>query len=233
MVFKGLLKQIRRGRVNPTDGFLDIYAADYDAALNFGRVSGRLRAPVRPGDQLAAINGSFGAFGVGPSTDEMGGTFLPRDKLLYGMAADYASDLAQTQMADWSIQNGKLQFTPKTGYRAGDVVEVNQDTGMIGAPEQTEQGITVRTLLNPRFRVGNLIRLNAADISETVIKGFGFPKYASDPVLLPEINDPDLGGDGLYRVFVIEHKGDTRGMPWYTDLICLAAPGGQVSLFSG
>ena len=35
-------------------------------------------------------------------------------------------------------------------------------------------------------------------------------------------NLAQVSTDGLYRVFVAEHSGDTRGSEWYTDLTCLA-----------
>jgi hypothetical protein len=28
--------------------------------------------------------------------------------------------------------------------------------------------------------------------------------------------------DGFYKVIVVEHEGDTRGNPWYANMVCLA-----------
>jgi hypothetical protein len=46
----------------------------------------------------------------------------------------------------------------------GDSVEINSATGMIGIPTQEEWGISVRTLLNPRIRIGALVRPNSSDV---------------------------------------------------------------------
>ena len=31
-----------------------------------------------------------------------------------------------------------------------------------------------------------------------------------------------VANDGLYRLFVVEHRGDTKGSEWFSDLVCLA-----------
>lgn len=28
--------------------------------------------------------------------------------------------------------------------------------------------------------------------------------------------------DGYYKIIVLEHEGDTRGNPWYSNIVCLA-----------
>jgi hypothetical protein len=37
-----------------------------------------------------------------------------------------------------------------------------------------------------------------------------------------------VAGDGVYYVMVAEHTGDTRGLPWYTDVTCLAADASMI-----
>jgi hypothetical protein len=31
-----------------------------------------------------------------------------------------------------------------------------------------------------------------------------------------------LNADGLYYVMIADHQGDTRGLAWYSELLCLA-----------
>lgn len=82
---------------------------------------------------------------------------LPRGKALYGLARASVKETADTLGATWSLQHGRLQVTPMQGYLPGEAIEVNAATGMVGMPEQTDQGIRVRTLINPRLRVGGLV----------------------------------------------------------------------------
>ncbi len=90
---------------------------------------------------------------------------------------------------------------------------------MVGVPEATQQGIQVRTLLNPLLRVGHQIELNNKDITQTIIKNQFYLGYQDVNALL--IANVDRGADGFYRVIVIEHRGDTRDQEWYTNLVCL------------
>ena len=49
-----------------------------------------------------------------------------------------------------------------------------------------------------------------------------------------EVNKPaSINADGLYRLLTVEHRGDTRGNDWYSELVCLdvdetAPPGKKV-----
>jgi hypothetical protein len=108
-----------------------------------------------------------------------------------------------------------------SGYLPGEAVELNALSGMIGIPEQTDNGIKVRSLLNSKLRIGGSIKINNNDINQTIQQN---PSAAPVPFnqwtgiqLLAKVSD-----DGIYKLYVIEHSGDTRGQEWYSDLICLA-----------
>lgn len=219
-IFKGTIKQIRRGRISATDTYLDILAADGDEAYNFAVINQSLKAGSTLEQRQAAIAESMKQYNVEQGyTGPMTGGILPRGKVLFGMARDYQRDLANTTKMDWSVQGGMLQLIPYTGYRPGDAVVMNAMTGMVGMPEQTNQGIRVRCLLNPRIEVGRLIQINNKDINQNSVQTqLGFPRY-TDIILLAKLSE----SDGTYRVFVHEYEGDTRGNPWYSDLTCLAA----------
>jgi hypothetical protein len=108
-----------------------------------------------------------------------------------------------------------LQIIPLTGYMPGEAVVLNSQTGMVGMPEQTQDGIRVQCLLNPNIKVGTRIQLNNADIQLA----------AKDPALQGDLSFaflPSISSDGFYRVLVNDLEGDTRGKPWYNELICLA-----------
>ncbi|HAU75919.1 MAG TPA: hypothetical protein DCW88_10425, partial [Agrobacterium sp.] len=36
---------------------------------------------------------------------------------------------------------------------------------------------------------------------------------------------PSTADDGFYKCLVVNHIGDTRGDPWYTQILCLRADG--------
>lgn len=222
VIFQGNVKQFRRGRLNATDTYLDILAADGDLAYNFAVMRESLGANSTPDQRFAAITRSLAPFGItaGDVMPYTGG-ILPRGKVLFAMARAEMRRLAESQGATWSIDNGQLNVVPLSGFRAGDAVVLTASTGMIGLPEQTDNGINVRSLLNPRFVVGGRVQIDNASINQTVqqdpSKPVGpFNVRAGIPQQLATVSD-----DGLYRIYVAEHRGDTRGQEWYTDLTCL------------
>jgi hypothetical protein len=88
---------------------------------------------------------------------------------------------------------------------------------MIGTPRATDNGIIVRCLLNPLIQVGQRVQINNSDIFTTQVAQQGiYPNYGA------QYYPATVTNDGMYRVLVIEHQGDTRGQDWFTELTCLA-----------
>jgi hypothetical protein len=94
-------------------------------------------------------------------------------------------------------------------------VQINTANGMIGAPEQTDNGIMVRCYLNPLIKIGQQVEINNKDINQAVIKSQFFPSYQS------QYYPATISNDGFYRVLVAEHSGDTRANEFFTELTCL------------
>jgi hypothetical protein len=216
VIFDGTIVQLRRGRANATDTYLEISASDGDAAYNFGIIATSLAAGAKPEDQYAAITAAFAKYGAS-AADVPAGTFndqtTPRGKVMFGMARDYMRDLADTSLSTWSIQNGKVIVVKTNSYLPGEAVVVNSQSGMIGIPEQTVGGVNVRVLLNPRLKYCGRIQVNEGDINRAAVS----LNAASPTTYLPRLVE-----DGFYRIVVCNHIGDTRGEDWYSDLICVA-----------
>lgn len=218
IIFKGTIKQVRRGRESPTDTYLDILAADGDIGYNFGVNNTALAAGATPRQQIDASAKAMG-IPVGYVPD-LPTTALSRGKVLYGNARANMRDTCNSTGTTWSIQNGQIVVLPLTGYLPGEAVVLNSNTGMIGLPEQTEGGISVKCLLNPRLKIGGLVQIDNASIQGALLGGvlLNTPgRLENLPGLLPKITD-----DGFYRLYVVEFRGDTRGQEWYSDMTCLA-----------
>jgi len=218
-IFQGTVKQFRRGKERNTDSFLDIYAADGDLNYNFSTVNAALTNATQATvlqTLASSMNLPLDPNAVGYLTEH---NFpLPRGKVMFGLARDYMRDLAATNNVRWSIQGGVLTLIPITGYLPGEAVPINSSTGMIGSPEATEQGVLIQCLLNPLIKVGTAVQLNNKDITATTIKNQLFPGY-QDLSYVAKVDS--TAPDALYRVIVIEHRGDTRDTEWYTKLTCL------------
>jgi hypothetical protein len=228
------LDDVRSGNETARDTYLDIFAAEGDEAYNFGIINQTLAAGYTPEMVNQAIGAAMGAatspatnYGVPWSTKPLPATVpqrpAPRGRVLYGMARSHARVLARSNGLDWAIQGGALQWLPQSAYLPGAAIVLNSKTGLIGVPTQTEEGLAVRSLLDPalgpgqRIQIANkLIQAAAPDQSFTALNTL-----------------PSIAADGFYKILYVDHSGDTRGNDWYSDMICLAVDGTILPVTSG
>lgn len=150
------------------------------------------------------------------------GGILPRGKVLFGMARSMIRREAEQQQHTWIISGGKLTFIPFEGYIGSQVLVLNGQTGLIGRVEQTADGLRCKCLINPRLKIGGLVKIDNKAINtindQTKTPGGLLPynQWAGLNMIA------DIAGDGLYRVYVIEYEGDSRSTPFYCDLTLLA-----------
>lgn len=214
VIFAGNIKQVRVGRENGVDTFIDIAAGDGDHAYNYAVVNTTLAAGATQKDQINAAAGPMSPKGVKTGyIADTGGKKLPRGKVMYGMARDYLRQSAQASNTSWSIQDGRIQFVENTGVLPGQAVVLNSKTGLVGTPEQTNDGIKVRCLLNPMIKIGGKVQVDERDIQQAKL-----PDTKKDA----QVNKPaSIRHDGFYKVLWVEYTGDTRGNDWFADLMCL------------
>lgn len=242
VIFQGSIVRVRAGRLpNAVDSFVDILASNWDAYYNFAMVSATVKAGASPQDVLNAVetgvnntpvasdkalqgnSNALGAqfkFGYIPDSFKSGGT-LPRGKVMFGLARQYITRAAEGQNCVWSIgPDGKVNVTKKDGVLPGQAVVLTSQTGMIGVPEATQQGIEVRSLLNPLIQCGTQIKIDNASIATTLNKSMlGFPSIGSLAFFA------NTNSDGVYRAIVVEHEGDTRSPAdsgWLTKITALS-----------
>jgi hypothetical protein len=225
-LFTGTVYQLRVGKETNVDSYLDIFAADGDIALNWSNVNSAFAKGYTAQDLWNAANRSMGQWQVtaGAVPDGLSTTPAPRGRVLYGMTRDRLNEMAGYNNFHWNIVDGQVSSLPKFQTLPGQAVVINSSTGQIGVPEQTEEGITVVSLLNPAIRWGTRVQLNNSQIATTLLNlpgtNVGISPNASisgQKVIVPPINT-----DGIYKVLHCNHVGDTRGNEWYTRLICLS-----------
>lgn len=220
VIFDGSITQIRHGRESQTDTYIDITAADGDSAYNFSVAAFSMAAGATPADAASALIKGMVLNGVatGYIPKDLPGNAAPRGQVFFGMTRDKLRDVAKDTQCSWSIQDGKVDFIPLTSYKPGEVVVINSETGMVGLPEQTQNGVRLRCLLNPNLKVGQKIQLNNRSIQQY--------RYSVSPNQSAANSNAQLfnklDSDGTYYVMEANHFGDTRSVGWYTDLNCLA-----------
>lgn len=178
---------------------------------------------------------SFNPYGVtAGATGTMPPTRFPRGRVLYQTASQVMDNVAAQCRATWQFVDGKLQMVPEESYLERIVV-LNSQTGMIGSPELTTEGVNIKCLIDPTLRLHGLVHINqaalnstrnamesvnraAAEEREAASKGNkvqpqGEQKNAQPPA--------DIAADGVYIVKGITYEGDTRDKNWYMTLTCI------------
>lgn len=214
VIFQGNIKQVILGKEGENESFIDLNCGDGDLAYNFAIVNTTIKKGSSQADQFSQLAGSMKSHGVSvaknqPEFDTM---VLPRGKVLWGNTKDYMRTLAKQNGLTWSIQNEQIGFIHQQGYNKGQTIILNSKTGMIGTPNQTNIGVNVACLMNPNINPGRTIKIDNKSVASLKID-LGNP---NDPVNLA----PPLTADGVYYVLVKEDTGDTRGIDWYSKLIC-------------
>lgn len=220
IVFDGTIKQTRAGKERNTDTYLDLLATEGDLPYNFAIINRTLAPGATRQQQLDAIGQAIAPYGASMDTSafQSTGGILPRGKVLFGMALANLDTVGQSTGYTWALVNGKITLIPLTGYLPNEAVVLNSQTGLIGQPESTQDGVRATCLINPKIRVGSRVQINNALINQTVVRG----------AIVPSYDNPFAGAyastdaDGIYRVVVQEYEGDSRGNPWYANLTCLA-----------
>lgn len=220
VIFQGTIKQFRIGKETNTDTYLDILAADGDIGYNTGFVNTTVAKGTTLNDSVKAAADAM------PQTEipdlNIDPQHIPtiRGQALFGMPRLVMRNIATTLDKSWSIQNGQIIFNNNKTYDPNNVVEINAGTGLIGVPEQVNDGIRITCLLNSRLRIGTSVKINNDTINQLIEQN---PNNAPVPYnqRVGLYSLAPLSKNAIYKIIVIEHVGDTRGNNWYSNIIAL------------
>ncbi len=147
-------------------------------------------------------------------------TTFPRGIVYAGPATKYFCDAATGNQLDYwmswkgiNIRSLAPQGTvPDVIYAPPIGKNAQTDIGheglikytLIGTPQQTEQGIAFRTLLDTDLQLASLVKIDQALLRK-------LPLYPGQkPILLDK--------DGIFVVAAIRYLGDSRGNDWYSEI---------------
>ena len=124
-----------------------------------------------------------------------------RGKVLFGKSAQLMRVFAKTTKSQFFVNDGKVNICAAEDYDGNTAVELNPMTGLIETPNQTDDGVSAKCLLNPSLKLNSLIHINANLIAV---------QQASTSQAATDVN-----ADGIYRIVKMTYEGDTRGQAWY------------------
>ncbi|MEX3929737.1 hypothetical protein AB4Y36_38000 [Paraburkholderia sp. BR10936] len=174
------------------DFVLELECGDGNTAYTSARANMTLPAGTTDAQAARALVGTMpdttrGAMGV---TRTEGSA---RARVYCGNTRDCLSNLARANEADWSIQDGAIVMLPANAAIAGAGPLISQDTGMVGMPRQTDNGLEVNCLCNPAILVGGVVRVQSI-----------LPHYSGD-----------------YKVVSVHHSGDFAEGDWLSQLVVI------------
>ena len=231
-IYQGEILQPRIGRESPTETFVDLYCRDGDQAYNWGVVNKTFKPGSTQQDHVDEVLRVMKQFGVKKGRIEgLSKKKYPRSVTLYGMARDIMRTIAMSNESTWHILSGELNHIPNgaEGKGGGGAFVLNANTGLIGMPQETLQGIIVTALINPRFKIESQLVINEKSIQRAAW-GTNYDAEVTGGQL------ETLGtADGTYTIKAIEWRGDTHGPEWYATMVCIgsktgALPSGQTGL---
>ena len=246
LLFSGSVIWYEKGReTNITDTFLKIYANSFDEARNQSMINTTLKAGHTAKDAVKAcadamnlVPGMSGvAVTMGILVDGIDTSKAARGRTLYGNPDDVLRDIAQSFGCHYNIDDaGKINIVKADGSSSQaatttSTIVVNSDTGMIGIPHlNMDGGVSVRTLLNPAIRPNTKIQINQGDITQKQLSQSSTGEAGTAPAGIPsEVKQVQQAStflkqcDGTFNVWAVQHTGDTRGNPWYSDITTQAA----------
>lgn len=215
LFFRGNIKYTSAYREG-NDRIVEIQAGDGDKDFRNALVNFSLAAGHDDEATIRALMQSMQATTLGYVRGKNLKAKHGRGRVFSGSMRDVADLVAKHNEAHWSIQDGKFVMIPVEGVRPEEAVVVSAETGMLGAPEADEHGITIRMRFDPRVVPGSKLWLRNTDVKikalkvhlHTSKKGHADPKLRTDP-------------DGVYKVYSIHGKGDTRGTDWEIECKCV------------
>lgn len=223
IIFKGEIIQKRTGRENPVDTYINIIARSADQGNGYAVVNKTLQKGHTKNDMLQEILKSFQQYGISAGyisekikSDQ---TKSPRGAALFGMARERLRELCQGSDCVFSLRNQQVQILGNAETVPGGTIVLNSQTGMIGRAEQTIEGVVVKSLLNPAIHNGVLIQINERSINKAA-----FSVRPGDEGVNQILAD-NIATDGMYKALFVDHYGDTRGVPWYSETTCIRADG--------
>lgn len=221
MIFTGQIVQPLLSRESAVDIVLNLIVQDGDVYLTSSFTMQTLSKSATPADVIrVCTNNPDMGISAGMISGSLSKARLPRGKVLFGRSADYLRRVAAGNKSQFYIEDGKVNIVAATDYASNVAVELNPMTGLIGMPEQTDDGVKGQCLINPSIKLNTLIYINSKLVLQKQVEE-GETKYAS------------LNADGVYRIVKLTYEGDTHGETWYCTFEAVTQAGTKPTGMSG
>lgn len=200
-IFKGRITNILKERIGP-DVITRIIARG-GSQPNDKTINSTLGKNATVVDAIRQCVASMGYPLVIEPSDFATAQPFARGYTLTGDPRVHMDKLAETFSFSYVLENDRIIVVADGKFRKGSPLVIDQFNGMEGIPEITENGADVTLRLSPKVRIGGRI-----DIQSNLVT-FNFSNLYYQ-------NIPESAGKGIYRVYRLNHSGDSWGDAWST-----------------
>jgi len=161
IIFKGQIRDVEHKREGP-DIITEISCGEGDKAFRKATISKSYKAGTEVKEVVEDIYKELEKEGVDRGEWKFPED-LPKFKRPYtvcGSCKREMDTLSRSKDFYWSVQNGALEIIPSDGF-VGSVILVTPQTGLVGTPTITDNGIKVIALLNPAIRPNRPVRVES------------------------------------------------------------------------
>lgn len=253
LLFDGEVVQYRRGKETPVDTYLEIHAADGDTILNGTMAFQAYPAGTKQRKMLDDLNAKKKQldpnFKVTYIDEQLYTAAYQRDSILIGHSRDIERKMFLGSASQHFTNNGGFVAMQKTAYLPGEVAVLAPNTGLVGLPEVTPQGIQAKCLINPKLVLGGIVQIDSNLLSavaftpgsatQTDANGNVIPnnsaagKTYNNNLWRQQMETAYTSPIGQYKIMLMTYTGDTRGNPWYCDLTCVAMDSNGKAMIGG
>lgn len=148
---------------------------------------------------------------------------LERGVVMFGDVRKYVDQIARDNYMQWWYDlSDQLHIRDITKNPDPNILVYTPQTGIVGTPQQTEDGVNFRVLLDPRLEVRYPAK--QAKLDNTSIEQLK-RRIGELPSILDKTN--------TYIVAGVRHIGDSRGNEWYSEVTGVTGTFGKLNFLSG
>ena len=160
LLAKGDVRRVSRGREG-NDRVTSIGFGGSVDALTRAYISHTWKGTIKVRDIIRdAVEGIEGGalkgiegVSLGPSKTEIPSRLTEKDFMWSGAAPAMFRELLSQRGIEWYEQDAVIEFNAPKTAGIGAVLKIGPNTGMIGTPTVTDEGVELSTLLDPRIRL--------------------------------------------------------------------------------
>ena len=219
MIFVGKIVQVYMRHTESVDSGAVFVCTDGDQFLTQTVVCTTIGAGASQSDVVNECIGTGTDVMAGDITGSLSENRLSRGKVLFGRPSDYLEQIAKGNNSQFYIEDGRVNIVAAESYSDDIAVALTPQTGLISVPDQTDDGISGKCLINPSMRLNTRLYIDNRYTNAKEVSGSKEPEK--------------MNACGIYKITKLTYSGDTRGDDWYCEFEGVNMTGSVLSGLSG